>query len=508
MKILVTGGTGVVGAAAIPALLGAGHEVRLLSRHAERDAPAFPPGVEPFTADIADPAPLRTAVGGCGCVLHIAGIVDEEPPDVTFEKINVEGTRHLVDAASRAGEPHFIYLSSLGADQGESEYHRSKRRAEEVVRRYPGRWTILRPGNVYGPGDETISMLLKMVRTLPAVPVVESGDQPFQPLWYADLGRVIAKVVDDPQFAGQTLELAGAEVTTTDEVVELLGELTARQPSRLPVPAWLAEVGAQALEAFGAAGKKLLQRAGMSAPINSAKLSMLLEGNVIPDTRRNALLTRFDLEPTPLQEGLAMLTELLPEQVPGEGVGAITQATYSAEILDTPVSAAELLNRVCERIGDVMPLEFDAERSVPERLEEGATLTAAIPGRGHAQVRLEERTAERVTFVSLEGHPLAGVMQLHAEDIPGGVRFSVHTASQPSNAFDWLAMKTVGEAMQRQNWRAVVRRVVKLSGGQAPAGVTRSAHRMGSQETRDLDVWMERLVQRQQSQRAEALTRD
>lgn len=101
MKILVTGGTGVIGMAAVPALLKAGYEVRLLSRGAEADANSFPECVEPFPADISDASRLVDAVQGCGGVLHIAGIVEEEPPDVTFEEVNVEGTRRLLAAARR-----------------------------------------------------------------------------------------------------------------------------------------------------------------------------------------------------------------------------------------------------------------------------------------------------------------------------------------------------------------------------------------------------------------------
>jgi uncharacterized protein YbjT (DUF2867 family) len=507
MKILVTGGSGVVGAAAIPELSGAGHRIRLLSRHAGHDATAFPDNVEAFAADIADPAQLAGAVHGCDCVLHIAGIVEEQPPEVTFEKVNVEGTRNLLEAAASAGAPDFIYVSSLGADRGESEYHRSKLQAEDLVRDYPGRWAIVRPGNVYGPGDETISMLLKMVRTLPAVPMVAGGDQPFQPIWYRDLGRALAGLVPRmDRFASQTLELAGGEVTTTDDVLARLAAIVGRNPPRVAVPVWLAQVGAQAMEAFGASGQKLLRRAGIAAPINSAKLSMLLEGSVIPDPERNALVREFEIEPTPLQDGMEMLTDLLPEQLPGDGVGAIVQATYSAEIRDGVSPAAKLLEWVCDNIADVMPIEFAAEPRSPRRADEGSTLTAEIEGRGNVQVRLEERTETRATFVTLESHPLAGVMQLQAEDLAdGAVRFSVHTASQPANVFDWVAMKMTGDAMQEENWREVVRRVVKLSGGHAPKGVQRRAHTMGEGEVNDLRAWVDRLVQRQQRlQRADA----
>lgn len=140
MNVLITGGTGVVGAGAIPAVLRAGHKVRLLTRHAEREVPAYPEGVVPIRADVADPTRLGPAVQGCECILHLAGIVEEDPPENTFERINVQGTQYLVDAAEANGQPFLILVSSLGAERGHSAYHHSKRRAEEIVSRYRGPW--------------------------------------------------------------------------------------------------------------------------------------------------------------------------------------------------------------------------------------------------------------------------------------------------------------------------------------------------------------------------------
>lgn len=504
MKILVTGGTGVIGNGAIPALLRAGHGVRLLTRHASRDVRGFPEGVEAFEADLGNADELASAAEGCDVVVHIAGVVDETPPDVTYQKINVDGTRHLLTAATEAEVKRFVYLSSLGADRGESDYHRSKREAETLVRTFPREWLILRPGNVYGPGDETISMLLKMMRTLPAVPMVDNGEQRFQPLWYADLGAAIAQAVDRELPEERTLELAGEDVTTTAQVLDRLAEITERNPPRLEVPAWLARVGAEAMESFGAAGKRLLQRAGVAAPINTAKLGMLLEENVVSEERENALVAVFEILPTSLQDGLEMLADMLPEQLPGDGVGVVKFTSYEATISGSARRATELLDFVCENITKVMPIDFAAEPDSPTRAEEGETLTLELKGRGNVQVRLEERTPYRATFVTIEGHPLAGLMQMQTEDVAGGVRFRVNTAAQPANVFDWVALRTVGETLQSVNWRTVVRRVVELSGGEATEGVKRLSHKLTDDELRDLRSWLEKLVQRHQRQRREA----
>ena len=124
-------------------------------------------------------------------------IVAESPPDATFESVNVNGTRNLVRESERADVRRFVYVSSLGADRGESPYHKSKLRGEEVARTFDGSWIIIRPGNVYGSGDEQLSTILRMVRSLPAIPVIAGG----RPAVSADLGERRGRGVGDGRGA-------------------------------------------------------------------------------------------------------------------------------------------------------------------------------------------------------------------------------------------------------------------------------------------------------------------
>ena len=84
-------------------LLERGHTVRLLSRHASQESRQWPTGVDALDASITDPASLAGAADGCEAVIHLAAIVAEDPPEQTFEEMNVEGTRHVVEEAERAG---------------------------------------------------------------------------------------------------------------------------------------------------------------------------------------------------------------------------------------------------------------------------------------------------------------------------------------------------------------------------------------------------------------------
>src|SRR5579885_1096407 len=158
MRVLVTGGTGVIGESAVRALHRRGHAVRVLSRHAGRDQVWWPDGVDGWAGDIADADSIRGAADGCDAVLHVAGIVEEQPPATTFQAVNIDGTRYVVMECERAGVRKLVYLSSLGAERGTSEYHRSKFVAEGVVQTFTRDWLVLRPGAVYGPGDAHLSV--------------------------------------------------------------------------------------------------------------------------------------------------------------------------------------------------------------------------------------------------------------------------------------------------------------------------------------------------------------
>jgi uncharacterized protein YbjT (DUF2867 family) len=466
MKILVTGGTGVIGAGVIPQLLERGHEVRVLSRNADEDARRWK-DVEPVAGDVSDAMSLRSAVATCDAIIHIAGIVTEDPPDATFDKINVQGTRNVVDEAIRSTAHRFVYMSSLGADRGSTDYHRSKRDAEEIVRSSPLDWTILRPGNVYGPGDEVISTILKMVRILPAMPVVDSGEQPFQPIWYMDLGKVTAAVIER-DMAGETLEVSGPDVTSVNDILLLLGKITGRTPLKVPVPMPAAKLAAK------------VASLATDIPVDETKLTMLGEHNVLPADAEN-VMERLGVEPTSLDEGLRKLADLLPEQAPEDGVGSMHRKRFWAEIVGSPHSASSLMQLFKEHVTEFMPVEFASEPGAPTRIERGVTLTGELPLRGHFQVRVEVSEPTRVVFATLEGHPLAGIVEFTTAETETGLRFAIDTWTRPSNIVDFIAMRTVGEPAQSANWRAVVDNVVEASGGTS-GGVETQSVKLNEQE--------------------------
>jgi len=484
MRVLVTGGTGVVGRSTVTALLQRGHAVTLLSRHAGRDAAQWPHGVTPIVGDVADPSSIQGAADGCDVVLHMTAIMDEHGAN-TLERVNVDGTRNVVREAERAGVRRLVYVSSLGADRGESAYHRSKRKGEAIVRQFNAAWTVVRVANVYGPGDEQISLLLRMVRSLPVLPVVGDGNQQFQPIWHDDVAEVLARAAEREDLAGRELDVAGAEITSQSDLIQRFRRLTGRAAPSLPVPDFLARIGVT-----------LASAVGVDVPFNESQLQMLSEGNVIDAGRENATITVFNVTPTPLDRGLAQLVNVQDEQMPDSGVGPLRRRRYWADVRGSAKTPESLTDDVCEHFGDLMAsfIDMQSEPAARAAIEEGETITLSLPLRGHVQVRVAERDARVVTLVTLDGHPLAGAVRFLSEARGADLRFEVQVYDRAANMIDLVAMRAFGDRLQDAAWHALVQNVVARTGGAAPAGVQQESETLEETQAERIEDWLRELV--------------
>jgi uncharacterized protein YbjT (DUF2867 family) len=485
MKVLVTGGTGVVGQSVVTELLKRGHSVRLLSRNATEDVASWGSSVEPWPGSVSDAGTIQGSADGCDLILHVAGIISESPPAITFRTVNVDGTRNMIAEAERAKAGRFIYVSSLGADDGQSDYHKSKRAAEEIVKCFHGGWIILRPGNVYGPGDEVVSLLLEMVRTLPAIPVISGGDDKFQPVWVDDLAIAIADAAERTDLHGRILELAGEETTSTNDLVDRFKSLTGRDPVRLPIPGFLASAGATVAGLIG-----------VPLPVNESQLTMLREGNVIDAPGGNALTGVFRITPTTLEDGLKKLCDAQLEQTPDEGIGALKRKRIWADISGSRLTAEQLFDRFRRDFDEATPgiLNARTEPGTTCELEEGATLTMSLPLRGNVQVRVQELTERKATLVTLSGHPLAGAVRFLSEQRGDRLRFETQVYDRPANIADWLAMKTLGERMQGLTWEGLVGQMVTESGGVAAQGIEQTDEELNDDQAELIEIWVKDLV--------------
>ena len=116
MKVLVTGATGFIGSAVARALLDSGAEVRALVRQGTDLRALEGLAVETVHGDLCDAHSLRIALGGCQQLYHVAAhyALWARDPSV-FYRVNVDGTKAVMEAARDVGTERIVYTSTIGA---------------------------------------------------------------------------------------------------------------------------------------------------------------------------------------------------------------------------------------------------------------------------------------------------------------------------------------------------------------------------------------------------------
>jgi uncharacterized protein YbjT (DUF2867 family) len=287
--ILLTGATGVVGGELLPALLADEHDLRVLVRD-PRKLGEHRVDVQISLGDIGDPFSLRHAMRGVHTVIHLAATIRDQPGG-TIEELNGLATERLLRSAERAGVQRFVFFSAMGATAFQrTRFFRSKSLAERAVRESPLDSTIFAPSIIYRPGDPWIT-LLQRFSLLPAVPVSGSGDALYQPIWARDVARcVVASLGEGRSNPGSNgrYELAGPELLSYDDIVEVVIEASGRERPLVHVPLPLVRTGLRALE--------LLAGASVFATWEEAELMEV----AMTSERGTADAERLGVEPRPM----------------------------------------------------------------------------------------------------------------------------------------------------------------------------------------------------------------
>ena len=231
-RIFVTGGSGFVGSAVIAALVERGYGVNALSNHRSIESPG---DVKTFRGGLFDPAVLDHGMNGCAGVIHLVGIIMENPAKgMTFERIHHQGTVAVVDAAKRNGVKRYEQMSALGVRaDAVSEYHKTKWKAEEYVRASGLDWTIFRPSMIHGPKGDFMKMEAMWARGRAPAPLFVQPFMPYfgrksagllQPVFVGDVARAFVEALTKPQTVGKIYPMGGAQRVTWPQLHEIVAQ--------------------------------------------------------------------------------------------------------------------------------------------------------------------------------------------------------------------------------------------------------------------------------------------
>jgi NADH dehydrogenase len=217
LEVAVFGASGFVGRHVVAKLAAEGHRVRAVAR---RGAPAAT-GVVSLSLDVAraDVARIAEAVRGCGAVVNLVGIKRESGAQ-TFQNVHVAFVERLVQAMQGEGVKRLVHVSVVAArPDARSGYHDTKWQAEQCIAKAGLDATILRPGVIYGEGDDLLAHLTKMIRASPVFPIAGRGLTEQQPVDVADVADAVAACLRAPATVGKTYPIVGPEPLTLREIV-------------------------------------------------------------------------------------------------------------------------------------------------------------------------------------------------------------------------------------------------------------------------------------------------
>ena len=181
--ILITGANGFVGKHLVDYFLSTGSKVRCLSRNKIDN-------VECVYGNVLDSSLVEKAVHGCDYIIHTAAIIN--PTDKNIEKVNVELTRNLVNAAIKYNVKKLVFISSQVVLHNDiDKYVTTKKTGEEIVSHFKNH-VILRPTMVYGPNDKRyVTKFIKIIKSWPFIPIIGNGKNNMHLIYVLDLVRAI-----------------------------------------------------------------------------------------------------------------------------------------------------------------------------------------------------------------------------------------------------------------------------------------------------------------------------
>ncbi|GAB2612269.1 NAD-dependent epimerase/dehydratase family protein [Pseudactinotalea suaedae] len=276
MKVLVTGASGFLGRAVAARIAQAGHEVTTLQRR-----PSGVLGVRDVGGSVTDAAVVARATQGQDAVVHLAAKVSLAGEAAEFARVNVEGTRRLLEAARAAGVQRFVQVSSpsvahlgrslvgVGAEPADPEgarghYARTKAAAELLALSYDSpelAVLAVRPHLVWGPGDpQLVARIVDRARRR-RLPLLDQGAALIDSTYVDNAAGAMLAAVERADVAhGRALVVTNGEPRP---VAELLGGMC--RAAGVPVPSWRVP-GALARAVGGAVERVWAVRPGRDEP--------------------------------------------------------------------------------------------------------------------------------------------------------------------------------------------------------------------------------------------------
>ncbi len=289
--ILITGATGFVGSHVAEQARQKGFRTRALVRSTANTKLLQQLDVELVVGDLNDAASLQTACDGATVVVHCAAMVGDWGPTADYRRINVQGTRSLLDAAVTAGSlRRWVQVSSLGVYSGGDHYGTdettepsvhgidgytlTKVESEQLVREYVTQKNlpavILRPGFIYGSRDRTVMPRLMQKLRTQKFAYLGNPDKLMNNTFVGNLCEAVWLAIDNDAVLGEVFNVRDPRAVSKQEFMNTICETAG-----LPVPTKVVPLHVARFLSWHMEKMWKLLRKTQAPLINSARIKFL-----------------------------------------------------------------------------------------------------------------------------------------------------------------------------------------------------------------------------------------
>ena len=250
-NICLIGGSGFIGTELAAQLANAGKNIRVLSRDLRKmKSLRVVPTVDVQQVDPHDEESLTQALAGQDVVINLVGILNQSiGKGGTFDEAHSGLAKNIANASKKAGVKQIIQISSLHADaeNGPSEYLRTKGEACKILKDSGVPLTIFCPSVVFGNGDGLFTRFANLLQAMPFMPLA-CADARFAPVYVGDVARQITLAIDETDFVGKSINLCGPEVFTLREIVQYTADVLEIKRPIIGLPDGIAKIQAWVME--------------------------------------------------------------------------------------------------------------------------------------------------------------------------------------------------------------------------------------------------------------------
>ena len=238
LRVTVFGGTGFLGRHLIKHLCNQECIIKVPTRNPAKGYFLQPLGdvgqINLIKFDLSDNRKLENLIEDSDIIINLIGILFEKKRN-DFINLHYNFVKRLVDNIN-LNKKNFIQISALGVNRYKNSlYSRSKFNAEEYIQKNSKKFSIIRPGLIFGPEDNFFCKFAKMSLFSPFLPLIMGGETKFQPVYVEDVCKGIMKILKK-NITNQVFEFGGPDIFTFKELLQILLKTINRKKLLIYIP--------------------------------------------------------------------------------------------------------------------------------------------------------------------------------------------------------------------------------------------------------------------------------